>query len=75
MLLSVTKNIQSILLTAVLAIILIYLYAIVGYVLFPEDFMIATNPLEHFTELKKMGECNAGTYIIYRSTENLIGEQ
>ena len=37
--------------------------------------MIATNPLEHFTELKKMGECNAGTYIIYRSTENLIGEQ
>ena len=36
--------------------------------------MIATNPLEHFTELKKMRECNAGMYIIYRSTGN-FGEQ
>ena len=59
-LLSVTKNIQSILLTAVLAIILIYLYSILGYMFFSNDFMIATNPMEHFTELKKMGECEAG---------------
>ena len=59
-LLSVTKNIQSILLTAVLAIILIYLYSILGYMFFSNDFMIATNPMEHFTELRKMGECDAG---------------
>ena len=59
-LLSVTKNIQSILLTAVLAIILIYLYSILGYMFFSNDFMIVTNPMEHFKELKKMGECEAG---------------
>ena len=63
-LLSVTKNIQSILLIAVLAIILIYLYSILGYMFFSNDFMIATNPMEHFTELRKMGECDAGVYIL-----------
>jgi hypothetical protein len=65
-LLSVTKNIQSILLTAVLAIILIYLYSILGYMFFSNDFMIATNPMEHFIELKKMGECDAGKGKILR---------
>ena len=64
--LSVTKNIQSILLTAVLAIILIYLYSILGYMFFSNDFMIATNPMEHFTELRKAGECDAGTCIYVR---------
>ena len=60
----VTKNIQSILLTAVLAIILIYLYSILGYMFFSNDFMIATNPMEHsyFIDLRKIGvsECDAG---------------
>lgn len=37
---SVTKNGRSILLTAVLAFILIYLFSIVGFVFFKEDFMI-----------------------------------
>ena len=54
---SVTNNIQSILLTAVLAIIL---YSILGYIFFSNNFMIPTNPMEHFTDLRKMGECDAG---------------
>ena len=57
---SVTQNIQSILLTAVLAIILIYLYSILVHIFFSNDFMIATSPMEHFTEQRKMGECDAG---------------
>jgi hypothetical protein len=71
-LLSVTKNIQSILLTAVLAIILIYLYSILGYMFFSNDFMIATNPMEHFIELKKMGECDAGKREIAKILGDLI---
>lgn len=71
-LLSVTKNIQSILLTAVLAIILIYLYSILGYMFFSNDFMIATNPMEHFTELRKMGECDAGKGLEHKHSVNCI---
>ena len=68
-LLSVTKNIQSILLTAVLAIILIYLYSILGYMFFSNDFMIATNPMEHFTELRKIGECDTDRYVVTKMGE------
>jgi len=34
-------------LTFVLALILIYLYSIIGYILFPNDFMMPTNPMVH----------------------------
>ena len=44
---SVTRNLKSIVLTFVLALILIYLYSIIGYVLFPNDFMMPTNPMVH----------------------------
>ena len=39
-----TRNLKSILLTAVLAVILIFLYSIIGYVFFPDDFLMPTNP-------------------------------
>ena len=42
---SVTKNGRSILLTAVLGVILIYLFSIVGFIFFQDDFMIEVNPL------------------------------
>ena len=42
---SVTKNIRSILFTALLAIILVYLFSIVGFVFFQEDFLIEAEDL------------------------------
>jgi len=44
---SVFRNFKSIVLTFGLAVILIYLYSILGYVFFPNDFMMPTNPLVH----------------------------
>jgi len=43
---SVTKNGRSILLTAVLAFILIYLFSLVGFVFFRDDFMIEVDTLD-----------------------------
>lgn len=40
---SVTKNGRSILLTAILAIILIYMFSIIGYMVFQDDFLIAVD--------------------------------
>lgn len=37
---SVTKNGRSILLTAILAIILVYMFSIVGYLMFRDDFLM-----------------------------------
>ena len=43
---SVTRNLKSILLTAILALILIFLYSIFGYIFFPGDFLMPTHPVE-----------------------------
>ncbi|XP_064398624.1 inositol 1,4,5-trisphosphate receptor type 2-like isoform X2 [Halichondria panicea] len=51
---SVLRNYQSILLTTILAIIIIYLYAIIGYLFFADDFRLVTNPLPMIA-----GECQA----------------
>ena len=42
---SVTRNGRSILLTAVLAIILVYLFSIVGYIFFKDDFVMEAEQL------------------------------
>ena len=42
---SVTKNGRSILLTALLAVILIYLFSIVGFIAFRDDFIIEVDSL------------------------------
>lgn len=58
---SVTRNYKSILLTAILALVLIYLYSIMGYLFFPQDFLMPTNPLP-----LEDGHCGAGSYIYHR---------
>ncbi|KAG9468914.1 hypothetical protein GDO78_021690 [Eleutherodactylus coqui] len=49
---SVTRNGRSIILTAVLALILVYLFSIVGYLFFKDDFILEVDrlPNETFTE-------------------------
>lgn len=42
---SVTKNGRSIILTAVLAVILIYLFSIIGFVFFQDDFQLEVDDL------------------------------
>ena len=42
---SVTRNVTSIMLTFILAIIFIYVYSIIGYIFFPDDFQLSTNPI------------------------------
>jgi hypothetical protein len=42
---SVTRNGRSIILTAILGIILVYLFSIVGYLFFQHDFIIDVDPL------------------------------
>ena len=62
---SVTKNGRSILLTAVLAVILIYLFSIVGFIFFRDDFMIEVDLLEPVVNKGKldcMGNCYDNIY-------------
>lgn len=40
---SVTRNGRSIIFTAVLALILVYLFSIIGYVFFKDDFLVAVD--------------------------------
>ncbi|XP_021948195.1 inositol 1,4,5-trisphosphate receptor [Folsomia candida] len=42
---SVTRNGRSIILTAILGIILVYLFSIVGYMVFQDDFIVEVDPL------------------------------
>lgn len=42
---SVTKNGRSIILTAVLAVIIIYLFSIIGYICFQDDFLMEVEPV------------------------------
>ncbi|XP_056591659.1 inositol 1,4,5-trisphosphate receptor type 1 isoform X3 [Triplophysa dalaica] len=72
---SVTRNGRSIVLTAVLALILVYLFSIVGYIIFKDDFIlnvdrIPNKTLEH--SASKMGEFLAGA--VCRKEENCSTE-
>ena len=46
---SVTRNGRSIVLTAVLALILVYLFSIVGYIFFKDDFILEVDRLPNAT--------------------------
>uniref|UniRef100_A0A0N4WC63 RIH_assoc domain-containing protein n=1 Tax=Haemonchus placei TaxID=6290 RepID=A0A0N4WC63_HAEPC len=46
---SVTRNWQSIILTGLLALILVYIFSIVGYTFFQKDFSLEVDPLEDDT--------------------------
>uniref|UniRef100_A0A8C3HX26 Inositol 1,4,5-trisphosphate receptor n=1 Tax=Chrysemys picta bellii TaxID=8478 RepID=A0A8C3HX26_CHRPI len=53
---SVTRNGRSIILTAVLALILVYLFSIVGYLFFKDDFILEVDKLPNETLLAGNGE-------------------
>ena len=55
-----TRNILSIFLTATLAIILIYLFSIIGYAIFNDDFMVETHP-----KTLVSSQCESRVYIYY----------
>ena len=53
---SVTRNGRSIVLTAVLALILVYLFSIVGYIFFKDDFILEVDRIPNSTMGKKVTE-------------------
>nr|KAF6335286.1 inositol 1,4,5-trisphosphate receptor type 1 [Pipistrellus kuhlii] len=60
---SVTRNGRSIILTAVLALILVYLFSIVGYLFFKADFLLEVDPLPNDTALPDTGESLASEFL------------
>uniref|UniRef100_A0A672LBS2 Inositol 1,4,5-trisphosphate receptor n=1 Tax=Sinocyclocheilus grahami TaxID=75366 RepID=A0A672LBS2_SINGR len=72
---SVTRNGRSIVLTAVLALILVYLFSIVGYIIFKDDFILTVDRISNKTleqSASKMGEFLAGA--VCRKEENCSTE-
>lgn len=55
---SVTRNGRSIVLTAVLALILVYLFSIVGYIFFKDDFILTVDRIPN----KTIGMLTCGLY-------------
>ncbi|XP_009696006.1 PREDICTED: inositol 1,4,5-trisphosphate receptor type 1 isoform X1 [Cariama cristata] len=60
---SVTRNGRSIILTAVLALILVYLFSIVGYLFFKDDFILEVDKLPNETLLPEPGETMTGEFL------------
>lgn len=50
---SVTRNGRSIVLTAVLALILVYLFSIVGYIFFKDDFILEVDHIANATQSER----------------------
>ncbi|KAH0948674.1 hypothetical protein HN011_002941 [Eciton burchellii] len=51
---SVTRNGRSIILTAVLALILVYMFSIIGFIFFRDDFLVAVDEEVKFSSEKKV---------------------
>uniref|UniRef100_A0A8B9GQ11 Inositol 1,4,5-trisphosphate receptor n=1 Tax=Amazona collaria TaxID=241587 RepID=A0A8B9GQ11_9PSIT len=66
---SVTRNGRSIILTAVLALILVYLFSIVGYLFFKDDFILEVDKLPNETLLPAGGSENCSSIIPSDQTE------
>ncbi|XP_036037057.1 inositol 1,4,5-trisphosphate receptor type 1 isoform X9 [Onychomys torridus] len=60
---SVTRNGRSIILTAVLALILVYLFSIVGYLFFKDDFILEVDRLPNETAVPETGESLASDFL------------
>nr|XP_048294479.1 inositol 1,4,5-trisphosphate receptor type 1 isoform X10 [Myodes glareolus] len=60
---SVTRNGRSIILTAVLALILVYLFSIVGYLFFKDDFILEVDRLPNETAVPETGESLANDFL------------
>uniref|UniRef100_H3C9T0 Inositol 1,4,5-trisphosphate receptor n=1 Tax=Tetraodon nigroviridis TaxID=99883 RepID=H3C9T0_TETNG len=59
---SVTRNGRSIVLTAVLALILVYLFSIVGYIFFKDDFILAVDRIPNKTLGTELGASMFGEF-------------
>uniref|UniRef100_A0A8C3L988 Inositol 1,4,5-trisphosphate receptor n=1 Tax=Chrysolophus pictus TaxID=9089 RepID=A0A8C3L988_CHRPC len=73
---SVTRNGRSIILTAVLALILVYLFSIVGYLFFKDDFILEVDKLPNETLLP--GETMTGEFLysdVCKAGSKLIAEE
>uniref|UniRef100_A0A9J7YUJ7 Inositol 1,4,5-trisphosphate receptor n=1 Tax=Cyprinus carpio carpio TaxID=630221 RepID=A0A9J7YUJ7_CYPCA len=61
---SVTRNGRSIVLTAVLALILVYLFSIVGYIIFKDDFILTVDRISNKTLAGSFeGSCDTGDWM------------
>uniref|UniRef100_A0A8C8ZPI8 Inositol 1,4,5-trisphosphate receptor n=1 Tax=Prolemur simus TaxID=1328070 RepID=A0A8C8ZPI8_PROSS len=60
---SVTRNGRSIILTAVLALILVYLFSIVGYLFFKDDFILEVDRLPNETAVPETSESLANEFL------------
>ncbi|XP_069862112.1 inositol 1,4,5-trisphosphate-gated calcium channel ITPR1-like isoform X2 [Dipodomys merriami] len=60
---SVTRNGRSIILTAVLALILVYLFSIVGYLFFKDDFILEVDKLPNETAVPETSESLAREFL------------
>uniref|UniRef100_A0A8D3E2G3 Inositol 1,4,5-trisphosphate receptor n=1 Tax=Scophthalmus maximus TaxID=52904 RepID=A0A8D3E2G3_SCOMX len=60
---SVTRNGRSIVLTAVLALILVYLFSIVGYIFFKDDFILEVDRIPNTTMSEQIGASLAGEFL------------
>ncbi|CAG5981948.1 unnamed protein product [Menidia menidia] len=69
---SVTRNGRSIVLTAVLALILVYLFSIVGYIFFKDDFILEVDRIPNATQ--KSGTSLAGEFLSAGMCQGGIGE-
>uniref|UniRef100_A0A8C9NU34 Inositol 1,4,5-trisphosphate receptor n=1 Tax=Serinus canaria TaxID=9135 RepID=A0A8C9NU34_SERCA len=70
---SVTRNGRSIILTAVLALILVYLFSIVGYLFFKDDFILEVDKLPNETLLP--GQCHSENCSSIIPSDQLLTEE
>ena len=56
---SVRKNIRSIFFTFIFALILVYLFSIVGFAFFQDDFLIEAQEVAAITDDSETGSCSA----------------
>lgn len=64
---SVTRNGRSIIFTAVLALILVYLFSIIGYVFFKDDFLVPVDEeYSHPIEIEREFHLSNYTFLLWK---------
>ena len=67
---SVRKNIRSIFFTFIFALILVYLFSIVGFAFFQDDFLIEAQEVAAITDDSETGSCSAEVIDCQREVED-----
>lgn len=70
---SVTRNGRSIVLTALLALVLVYLFSIVGFMFFREDFYVETEPSRLEEVASKGNDCFTSPLLLYLFRVIVVG--